>query len=204
MTTWTDISNAAVSVGGIPSSATVTALRDNPMAMAEAATGAPVVFAGWHPYNKVAVGDANSGVIYDSAVNGTVASVETPNFEDGYEYRLLAANLSHNAGSASLRLELYFEVASAYSGGYVTALTGGSTTQFYVDAEILFPRVSRRGHLTRIVAGVGSTLDTAQNLLTTASSAADTVLKARLIFSSGSVDGGQVWLMRRREYISSP
>jgi hypothetical protein len=51
MATWTSISNAAVAVGGIPSSTTVTALRDNPSAIAEAANGAPVVFAGWNPYD---------------------------------------------------------------------------------------------------------------------------------------------------------
>ena len=85
MTTWTTISNAAVAVGGIPSSTTVTALRDNPSAIAESASGAPVVSLGWHPYDKVTVGDGKTGLIYDSVVTGTVASVVTPDFEDGWE-----------------------------------------------------------------------------------------------------------------------
>ena len=75
MTTWTTISNAAVAVGGIPSSTTVTALRDNPAAIAETSTGAPVVQAGWHPYDKVTVGDGKTGLIYDFAVNGLQANV---------------------------------------------------------------------------------------------------------------------------------
>jgi len=45
MTTWTDLSAGAVGVGGIPSGSTVTALRDNPLAIAEGATGAPRVTA---------------------------------------------------------------------------------------------------------------------------------------------------------------
>jgi len=45
MTTWTDLSAGAVGVGGIPSGSTVTALRDNPVAIAEGATGAPRVTA---------------------------------------------------------------------------------------------------------------------------------------------------------------
>jgi hypothetical protein len=40
MTTWTDIANSAVAVGGIPSGSTITALRDNPSALAEGSTGA--------------------------------------------------------------------------------------------------------------------------------------------------------------------
>jgi hypothetical protein len=41
MTDWTLLSNTAVGVGGLPSGATVTALRDNPIAIAEGAPGAP-------------------------------------------------------------------------------------------------------------------------------------------------------------------
>jgi len=43
MTTWTTIPNGAAGVGGIPSGTTITALRDNPVAIAEGATGAPRV-----------------------------------------------------------------------------------------------------------------------------------------------------------------
>jgi hypothetical protein len=41
MTTWTDLTNSAVSVGGIPAGSTITALRDNDSALAEGSTGAP-------------------------------------------------------------------------------------------------------------------------------------------------------------------
>jgi hypothetical protein len=41
MTTWTNLSNSAVSVAGIPSGSTITALRDNVSAVAEGSTGAP-------------------------------------------------------------------------------------------------------------------------------------------------------------------
>ena len=43
MTDFTDLSNTAVGVGGLPSGATVTALRDNPLAIAEGTSGAPKV-----------------------------------------------------------------------------------------------------------------------------------------------------------------
>jgi hypothetical protein len=41
MADWTTLPNAAVGVGGLPSGTTVTALRDNPVAIAEGAAGAP-------------------------------------------------------------------------------------------------------------------------------------------------------------------
>ena len=43
MTDYTTLSNTAVGVGGLPSGATVTALRDNPIAIAEGTAGAPRV-----------------------------------------------------------------------------------------------------------------------------------------------------------------
>ena len=43
MADWTNLPNTAVGVGGLPSGTTVTALRDNPIAIAEGAPGAPRV-----------------------------------------------------------------------------------------------------------------------------------------------------------------
>jgi hypothetical protein len=43
MADWTTLPNTAVGVGGLPSGTTVTALRDNPIAIAEGAAGAPRV-----------------------------------------------------------------------------------------------------------------------------------------------------------------
>lgn len=44
MADWTTLPNTAVGVGGLPSGTTVTALRDNPVAIAEGAAGAPRVW----------------------------------------------------------------------------------------------------------------------------------------------------------------
>ena len=46
MADWTALSNTAVGVGGLPSGATITALRDNPQAIAEGAAGAPRIVDG--------------------------------------------------------------------------------------------------------------------------------------------------------------
>ena len=44
MADWTTLPNAAVGVGGLPSGTTVTALRDNPIAIAEGTAGAPRLY----------------------------------------------------------------------------------------------------------------------------------------------------------------
>lgn len=207
MTTWTSISNSAVAVGGIPSSATVTALRDNPSALAEGASGAPVMVSGWHPVDKVTIGDGKTGRIYDFATNGVVADIVTPDFEDGYEYRILALGLSHNSGSSqALRMELYLSVDARYETAFTLTSQSpspppsGALASF--DAEILMPRLTKIRHFVRYVAST-STLETG-TVAVVADSDPQKITRARLIFASGSIDAGEVYLFRRREYASSP
>jgi len=206
MTTWTTISNAAVAVGGIPSSSTVTALRDNPSAVAEASTGAPVVFAGWHPYDKVSVGDGKTGLFYDFSVTGAVGSIVTPDFEDGYEYRLVALDLSHSntLGSSTLRLESYKQTNATYR--FTIDTTSASSSVFFgMQAEFHLPRVASVGHLIMVLAHGGSTYTQQVNLSTEMYlTPAQKLLRARLIFSTGNVDAGKAYLFRRREYASLP
>jgi hypothetical protein len=206
MSTWTTISNAAVAVGGIPASSTVTALRDNPIAIAKAASGSPAVFAGWHPVDKDTVGDAEDGLIYNSAVDGALASVETPEFDDGYEYRIIAKDITSSANS-TLRLGLY----QATSASWINTDLSGSIflgDQFTCDIDILMPRMSAVFHLFRaITVRLGG--DDSVVLSAVVNGYADFITsqkvgKARIIFSAGNVNGGKIWLLRRREYISSP
>jgi hypothetical protein len=204
MSTWTIISNAAVAVGGIPSSSTVTALRDNPAAIAQAANGAPVVFSGWHPVDKVSVGDGNTGLIYDHAVNGTVANVVTPDFEDGYEYRLYCSNLSHNnvTSSRNFIIEAFRATAADYITVYTSATTYGQNTNIQADVEFLMPRLSEIKGIVRATVGSLSSNDANQHNVYPKNN--NKILRARIAWSVGSIDAGTVYLFRRREYISSP
>jgi hypothetical protein len=201
MSTWTSISNGAVAVGGIPSSATVTALRDNPVAIAGAASGAPVVFAGWHPYDKVTIGDGKDGLIYDSAVNGTVADIVTPDFVDGFEYRLICDKIRHNSGSArTFTIEAFRETLGTYTTAYSSASTY-TITNFNADIEFVLPRLVTDRYFLRAIVGT-STLDANQNNIFSTSD--NKILRARIVWSAGSITTGKVYLFRRREYASSP
>jgi hypothetical protein len=205
MTTWTTISNAAVAVGAIPSSSTVTALRDNPVAVAESASGAPVVATGWHPYDKVSVGDGKDGLIYDHAVSGNVGSVITPDFEDGYEYRIVADEVRHNdASSRRLWLQAYFASAGAYRT-LITSPDQISSGRFGFDYEILMPRLSMVAHLLRgAIYANGNVLTGRDQNSDAYLSTAQKLTRGRIIFEAGSIVGGKIWMFRRREYASSP
>lgn len=199
---WTTISNAAVAVGAIPSSSTVTALRDNPGAMGAAENGAPIVFAGWHPHDKVTVGDGADGLIYDFAIDGAVATIETPDFEDGYEYRIIGRGLSHNDGSdRSFELELLGATSGVYADFFRTSTANASIT-LDIDAEILTPRLSLARHIGKLVSSRAQLSLSAVGVATM--SVTEKVSKARFNLAAGSFDAGRVYFLRRRDYTSSP
>lgn len=204
MTTWTTISNAAVAVGGIPSSSTVTALRDNVSAAAESASGAPINVTGWHPVDKITVGDGKTGLIYDFSVNGAVSSVVTPDFVDGYEYRMIGHGLSH---SSSTSQAFYIEGYKETSAQYVLFYADGdhlNNVQFACDAEFLMPRLSTTVHFLRLTANRGGSFAGVQNRPESSTSPDQKILRGRIRFSDGNIDSGKVWVFRRREYASSP
>jgi hypothetical protein len=208
MTTWTSISNAAVAVGGIPSSTTVTALRDNPSAIAEASSGAPVMVSGWHPHDKVTIGDGKTGLIYDFAVNGVQSSVVTPNFVDGYEYRIVAHGLQHNSGTQGLNISFYLETDARLD--QVEQISDQpTTTAFGFDMEMLLPRIPKVTHIARISAYVGSNISSLSTIGTTDSTVQKVLYVSIRFRSSGGSFGagiaaGKVWMFRRREYASLP
>lgn len=202
MTTWTTISNSAVAVGGIPSSTTVTALRDNPVAIAEAATGAPIDVVGWHPVDKVTVGDGKTGIIYDGAINGTVPDVTTPLFEDGWEYKLVAINLLPSVTS-NFYVYVQWEGETIWDN-IAASGTAGESTKSSVELEFNTPRLVKNNHggflfLTRGSSLFDGTRYQAYN------ATAKKLARAKVDFpTAGSVTAGKVYLFRRRDYASLP
>ncbi len=62
MADWTNLPNQAVGVGGLPSGTTVTALRDNPVAIAQGAAGAPRVQGSARSFNTLATATITTSV----------------------------------------------------------------------------------------------------------------------------------------------
>ncbi len=165
--------------------------RDNLLGVLDTGTNAPVNSATWHPYDMARADDGADGKIYDYSTDGGVNSIETPDFEDGFEYLLIGEDMSHNINDGldhTFELFLYAESTSAYvSAG--DAGTGVLDSE-YMDFEALirYPRMSRKSHF-------------GPNGKATTATAAGKILKAKLQLPSGSTDRGKVYMMKRRVYV---
>lgn len=213
MTTYTNITNALVAVGAKPFATTIQALRDNPIAIAEGEITAPIVMAGWHPYNKTMNNGSETGAIWTFDTNGAVAAVTTPDFVDNWEYMLVFDQIrTSTAGSGIfLQLNLFRETGGAYAGVMNTSVdfnaSLGSIPFGYGFAEIREARNSRRGHMinvamTKTTTGGGASITNGlSTTLGVAHSQRDKILRAQVTFSSGNITGvsdSAIYLYRRR------
>lgn len=176
-----------------------TALRDNPLAIAEGSTGAPITAAGWHPYNGTLNGTGD-GKIYDFAVHGAVASVETPAFEDGYEYMIIVDGMSKGGGTVDFTISLYRETTGAYSSAYALI---SATSSAYVSGCIELPLIRKALllHIIRqylsIVTSTTPIKTTGDGGITFAHSGAEKISKAKLGFAPSNTTAGKLYLYRR-------
>lgn len=168
---------------------------NNVIAAFEGAFSAPLSAAAWHPYNGTTVGGGNDGLIYDNAVDGNVGTVETPYFEDGYEYRLLCLEVSASATGA-WRVDLYPVSDASWSAATASVnLTSG------VDhGAIITFYEPRRTDLTHVISGGisssgGTNRSDLVGSLTTGSS--QKIRNAR-IDPSGLMSGGRIYMHRRK------
>lgn len=176
-------------------------LRDNAIALVKGETSAPVNQAMWHPYDMVTIGDGADGVIFDHSVDGTVATVTTPDFEDGYEYRFIGRNVDEN-GTISLnafRIELYYETDAAWGSAQTiyTQVNGTGGNYINFDMEVLSPRLALNWHFTRGI--VHEDFETPANFITRHfDSTVQKILRARFSWNGASVSGGVIRMQRRR------
>lgn len=178
------------------------AFAGNLPAALEAVSNAPVNQTHWHPYDKVTNGDANTGLIYDFAVSGAVANVPTPNFVDGYEYRLIYDGISGSGTGVDFTIALYRETDAAYGTAMVlfNNLTSGSTKNHSGQIVINRPRRVQVGCLIEFASGLTSAVGSAENVVGAAvcSRAAQKRLRGLLAWSSGNIDAGKIFMERRR------
>ena len=204
MTTYTAITNGEIDQDSPVTQPLLTALRDNPIAIAEGASGAPIVAAGWHPYDMVEVGDGNDGEFYDFSVDGGVTTFVTPDFEDGYEYAVRLEGMSVSTNDLTLKIEGYLETSAAYDTQQT--LTGAVSSNGTLDGLLVFKSVRRSLYLHRVekeylVSDVVGTI-TDEGLLTnllTSDATAQKITRLR-IGTTFTTDAGKAYLYRRRNY----
>lgn len=175
------------------------ALQKNHIAAGEGADGAPVIRQGWHPYNMVTYADGNDGKFYDHAVDGTVANIATPDFEDGYEYRVIIEALSPSTPSVTLDLEIYKEADAAYTTPVAISNTLAAINQeiFKSDASFIAPRRATAGAFANIFTQQSNVSSPNQYLVGHNDVTVQKILRARFSFSAGNIDAGRIFLFRR-------
>ena len=154
MTTWTDLSAGAVGVGGIPSGSTVTALRDNPIAIAEGASGAPrIVGASIH-----ATTAADTFVLYRAGINTSLPLIAVRGNEGsgtisanaiGSEFTALVAcgirvkftvTITGNSGTSTVYIRKESTDLQSYTTGgnksYDVTLAAGETVGLWAESAV--------------------------------------------------------------------
>lgn len=201
MTTYTAIANAEIDADSPVTTTLMQAMRDNPIAIAEGSADATVVAAGWHPYDMVNVGDGNDGTIYDAATDGTVSTVSTPAFVDGYEYMLVFETVGGTNSPAALELALYVDGAASYSYTTVTGAFDPRTfNKIRGEWTIHKPRYRTFFRNTSLTLSYTSSGEITTATPSFTRSVVDTVGGAQVRWSSGSINSGRIILLRRREY----
>jgi hypothetical protein len=203
MTTATVISNALVAVGAKPFATTIQALRDNPIAISECDPSAWPNRPAWHPYNRIAAGSTAGGRIYNFGTDGAVANVVTPDYEDGFEYRIRIVGVSPTATGVDLRIENYRETDAAYNAAHVLISSATLADLVTGDIELLDVRQGLRVHVFRARTAAASTNSA---IAATTADRADLfttgqkILRSRIAFAGTTFDAGQIYLDRRAVY----
>lgn len=160
----------------------------------------------WHPYDRTTVAGSQDGNIYDSAVDGTVASIESPAFEAGYEYMFYFEQVTGSSG-ATLQAQMYRDDSASYESLF--ALTGVTVTVgqgIWGSVIIPQPKISRYSHDVLTNIRISQSTGAADNIVIDRSyrvSVPWTAGKVKFAWSAGSFDNGKVFMYRRREGISA-
>jgi hypothetical protein len=192
------ITDANVTAAKLASNAVTTAkVADAAITLAKLATDVTTFIGdshGWMPY------DDTDPVLYDVAVGGAVSAVEAI-FEDGYEYLLIADNISGTAvASPAIRL---FRASPA---AYTAKSNLRSATCYYLEIQFVLPRVSKRAHTgktftyAQVDGAIAASFEArvpSTNDLGITHDAATVIDKAEISMSAGNIDAGRILLYRR-------
>ncbi|MBL3594796.1 hypothetical protein JMM63_04300 [Rhodovulum sulfidophilum] len=110
MTDWTTIPNDVIEAGKPGRAVDGRALRDNPVAIAEGAPGAPIVSVGWYPYDMEHIDDGNEGLVWSFDRDGISPTtfIETPEiYPEEYEYFFWFARVQANRDNVFLSMQVY-------------------------------------------------------------------------------------------------
>lgn len=202
MTTYRAITSTEDQVEAFVTAELAQAWTDNHIATAEGAANAPIVAAGWHPFDMVNVGDGATGRVYDSAVSGTVASIVV-SFTAGYDYLIRWHGLSPTGVGGAFQINgtaatASISAASTISGSFELSLP---TLANHFKFGILNVRNDASG-ASNGPAGLSGAAATPFFGYFTFSNFGGSIASVTLTFAGVSIDAGKCYVYRRRNYVT--
>jgi hypothetical protein len=183
-------------------------LRDNPIAIAEAATGAPIVKGGWHSWNGTTYG--SSALIYDHAVDGNVLSIETPVLDNDYQYQLVWAITLPGKGIPVSEITLSFFLSDTSAYTIVESIGSGFTdARRFSGSATISQQTNAENHqfynLQNVSTSTGSVLastvvsaDSTNKVFHRTTATRITRMRVSASRSDHQINGGRVYLFRRK------
>lgn len=188
----TSIASQAEAEAGTNNTNLMTPLR-TAQAIAELAGGS------WEPY------DGSTGVFYDFSIDGSVSTIETPTFADGFEYMVIGEDLNGSGvTNRQLRVQFYYETDAAY--GSALAFSTNAPANALDRDFILTPLIPQRstfasGHGVRTVWwNEGASSTTGTTFLEQIRSTKQKIGKYRFDFNGTTFTGGTMALYRRKSW----
>lgn len=169
---------------------------NNVIAAFEGGVGAPHSAAAWHPYDGVTVGDGNDGLIYDFAVDGAVGLIETPFFDDGYEYRIIAIDVSASL-TGTWVFYLYLETSALLDDAVTSSSVSGSGVVTF-DFRVHFPRRIGKSHVVGGELFAGGAGELSDTLTGGVYNSTPQKIRYARIQSAGNIDAGKIYMHRRK------
>jgi hypothetical protein len=160
----------------------------------------------WHPYDMVYFGDGNDGLIYDHGADGTVTYIETPVFEAGYDYAVYFKGVSPS-GSATQPLSVKARATSSGTYGSRVSISSNITSSRTFEGAfyVRLPSLSRRVFTGEWLIEPHENFDASiapSSIDPLKTGSADTIDRLEFDFLPSGFDAGQIYLWRRREFVS--
>lgn len=195
MTTYIDITDPETDPDAPLTSELAKKWRDNAIAIAEGDATAVVNQACWHPYNMVKANDGATGKFWDFAIDGLATTITTPTFAAGYDYWVRWVGLSHNSGSGRTIIFTAGITGAVWTTELLNS-AGVVSGSLVIENPTMVNQVRSVTRFNRTNAGGNN--GPAVTPLTNWSTALTEVVIS--LSDTGSIDAGQVFLYRRRNY----
>ena len=179
----------------------------NVVAAAQGVVGSPYESTAWHPHNGTAVGDGATGRLWSFASDGSVSLITTPDFLDGFEYRLVFAGVQTLGlpGGSSLGFNLFRETSVNYAGHIDHPISLNTGDFLDGTAEILRPRIVSTTHLLsgNLLGSVASNLVFDSSTVVSGGARHATrqkILRCQISLTPGNFTAGAIFMHKRRVY----